>query len=298
MKLQDIQIRDPFVLPVRRQETYYLFGSTDKNIWDGPGTGFDCYRSADLENWEGPFPAFRPGADFWGTTQFWAPEAHFLGGRFYLIATFNAPGRRLRGSQILVSDKPEGPYSPHGEPVTPPHWECLDATFWTQPDGSIWTVFSHEWLQVHDGGIWIRPLSADLAPADRPVFLFNASEAAWVRPMREGIACYDPNRAFPCYVTDGPFLHRASSGALLMLWSSIGERGYAMGLSRSRSGELAGPWEHLPEPLVADDGGHGMVFRTFDGRLWMTFHQPNNTPDERTVLVPIREEGDSLVISR
>ena len=300
MKLQDIQIRDPFVLPVAAEGAYYLFGSTDKNIWDGPGTGFDCYRSTDLENWDGPIAAFRPSPDFWGVTQFWAPEVHAINGKFYLVATFNAPGRRLRGSQILVSERPEGPYVPHGDPVTPKNWECLDATLWTEPDGSIWTVFSHEWLQVHDGGMWIRPLDADLTPAGRPIFLFNASEAAWVRPMNEKIQCYDPNRPFPCYVTDGPFLHRSPSGALLMLWSSIGERGYAMGVSRSASGQLTGPWEHEPEALVADDGGHGMVFRAFDDRLWMTFHQPNDTPNERAVFVPIREgaDGSSLVIIR
>lgn len=289
-------MRDPFVLPVPEQATYYLFGSTDKNIWEGPGCGFDCYRSTDLETWEGPIPAFRPPADFWGTTQFWAPEAHAVGGKFYLVATFNAPGRRLRGSQMLISDKPEGPYRPHGAPITPRTWECLDATLWTEPDGTMWTVFSQEWLQVHDGAMWAQSLDSNLAPSGRPNFLFNASEAAWVRPMREGIACYDPNRPFLCYVTDGPFLHRTASGALLMLWSSIGEGGYAMGLSRSLGGLLAGPWEHMPDPLVTDDGGHGMVFRAFDGHLWMTYHQPNDTPNERPVFVSIHEQGDTLVI--
>ena len=297
MKLQDIQIRDPFVLPVAEEATYYLFGTTDHNLWGGPGGGFDCYRSTDLENWEGPIPAFRPSAGFWGTEQFWAPEVHAFDSRYYLVATFNAPGRRFRGSQILVSDKPEGPYHPHGEPITPSRWVCLDATLWRERDGAMWTVFAHEWPQVHDGEMWMRALDSRLAPSGRPVFLFNASEAAWVRALTEP-ALGGANRSFPCYVTDGPFLHRTASGALLMLWSSMGELGYAMGLSRSQSGLVAGPWEHLPEPLFGDDGGHGMVFRAFDGRLWMTSHQPNDTPNERAVFFPIHEDGDSLVVER
>lgn len=42
MRKSEIQIRDPFVLPVAATGEYYLFGSTDKNIWSGPGQGFDC----------------------------------------------------------------------------------------------------------------------------------------------------------------------------------------------------------------------------------------------------------------
>ena len=41
MRISDIQIRDPFV--VEEDGAYYLFGSTDKNIWEGAGTGFDGY---------------------------------------------------------------------------------------------------------------------------------------------------------------------------------------------------------------------------------------------------------------
>jgi hypothetical protein len=64
MKLFEIHIRDPFVLPVAESSIYYLFGSTDADPWKG-GTGFDCYRSRDLIEWEGPIPAFRPPPNFW-----------------------------------------------------------------------------------------------------------------------------------------------------------------------------------------------------------------------------------------
>ena len=41
VRLTDIQIRDPFVVTVPEQGLYHLFGSTDPNIWNGPGIGFD-----------------------------------------------------------------------------------------------------------------------------------------------------------------------------------------------------------------------------------------------------------------
>ena len=48
---EDIRIRDPFVLPISAEKSYYLFGTTDANTWNGSGTGFDCYRSDDLLSW-------------------------------------------------------------------------------------------------------------------------------------------------------------------------------------------------------------------------------------------------------
>ncbi len=67
-------------------------------------------------------------------------------------------------------------------------------------------------------------------------------------------------------MTDGPFLHRTASGALLMLWSSFSTKGYAMGIARSESGTVVGPWIQEKKPIWKEDGGHGMIFRAFDGK--------------------------------
>ena len=302
MTLSEIQIRDPFVLPVPSTGTYHLFGTTDKNCWQGPGTGFDSYRSRDLLTWEGPFPAFRPAPGFWADTQFWAPEAHAHGGRFFLLATFKAGGR-CRGTQVLVADAPDGLFVPWSDgPVTPPDRECLDGTLHVDADGVPWMVFCHEWAQIRDGGMCALPLSGDLRrAAGAPVELFHASDAPWVHPLpgvekQEIVEAIDeaPAPAGPCYVTDGPFLHRTADGTLLMLWSSFGTSGYAMGLARSGSGTVRGPWTHDPAPLWVEDGGHGMFFRAFDGRLFLTLHQPNVTPRERARLHEAEEDGGTL----
>jgi hypothetical protein len=79
-----------------------------------------------------------------------------------------------------------------------------------------------------------------------------------------------------------------------MLWSSRGEHGYAMGIARSASGTVEGPWEHDAQPIWGKDGGHGMIFRAFDGHLFMTLHAPNKTPDERPVFIEIEETENSL----
>lgn len=294
MHRSQIQIRDPFVLPVEATQEYYLFGTTDKDCWRGPGQGFDFYRSRDLEEWEGPFPAFRPDKGFWGTTNFWAPEVHCWRERYYMFASFKAP-QRYRGTQILHADRPDGPYIPlTSSPITPPDWQCLDGTLYVEPaTQQPWIVFCHEWVQIHNGAMCALPLSADLThAAGRPVYLFSASEAPWVN--RSAWPENDPKFGFPNYVTDGPFLFRTKADMLLMLWSSHGAQGYAMGIARSATGTIAGPWEQDAEPIWGQNGGHGMVFQAFDGRLYLTLHTPNDTPNERPIFIELEDTGHSI----
>ena len=294
MNKSDIQMRDPFVLPLPEEGRYLLFGSTDVNIWSGPGLGFDCYESRDLEDWSGPIAAFRPPPGFWSNTQFWAPECHPWQGRYYLFASF-ARDRRQRGTQILAADRPEGPYAVHSDgPVTPREWECLDGTLHVDAHGKPWMVFCHEWVQVEDGEMCAIPLSDDLRQAaGKPALLFRASEAAWAKPFEQRGR---PNNR----VTDGPFLHRLSDGRLLMLWSTIGYEGYAMGYavsdSLSASVSVLGPWRQSSQPLYGKDGGHGMLFRDFDGKLQMTLHHPNQTPHERPVWFEVVEREGELAL--
>ena len=80
-----------------------------------------------------------------------------------------------------------------------------------------------------------------------------------------------------------------------MLWSSYGPNKYATGIARSVSGTLAGPWEQQAEPIWQEDGGHPMLFKTFDGRLAMVLHQPNRTV-ERARFFEMEDLGNTLRI--
>jgi beta-xylosidase len=284
----DIQIRDPYILPLPEQALYVMVGTTDTNCWQGQAQGFNAYTSKDLQAWDGPLPAFRPPPGFWSALNYWAPEAHRYEGRYYLFASFKADGV-CRGTQILVADQATGPYLPHSAgPVTPRDWECLDGTLHVDAQGTPWMVFCHEWVQVGDGEMCAMPLTPDLrAAAAKPVLLFHASEAPWA--VRIGTAPGPQG-----VVTDGPFLYRARNGHLLMLWSSMGRDGYAMGVARSASGSITGPWTQDPQPIYGRDGGHGMVFRALDGRLMMTLHTPNQSPNERPVFIPLEETDDGF----
>lgn len=283
---QEIRIRDPFILTDRESGCYYMYGTNGAERFEA-GRGFQvknsfwAYRSRDLENWEEPVPVFLPPQGFWADRDFWAPEVHLYRGRYYLFASFKSPSA-CRGTQIFVSDRPDGAFVPLSDgPVTPRDWECLDGTLYLSPDGRPYIVFCHEWLQIGDGTICCLPLAQDLsAPAGEPVALFSASEPPWALPDR------------PSYVTDGPFLHRCQNGELLMLWSSFAGS-YLEAVSRSRTGGLTGCWEH-DHLLFEADGGHGMLFYDLSGQLCIALHQPNAAPLERARFYTVREELDGV----
>ncbi|WP_201305435.1 glycoside hydrolase family 43 protein [Paenibacillus puerhi] len=279
----NLQIRDPFVLPVEAEGNYYLFGSTDKNIW-GKGTGFDLYIGEDLERWEGPYPVFRPDEHFYSDTNFWAPEVYAYEGRYYMFATFRRKDNGLLGTAVLAADSLNGPFKPHSDgPVTPADWSSLDGTLFVDEAGEPWMVFCHEWQQVADGQVCAVRLASDLSGAiGEPVVLFSASEAPWTTSF---VSERYPDQQN--YVTDGPFLFHGEDGGLLMLWASFIDNRYALGVARSASGSVLGPWEHEPEALYRNDGGHAMVFRAFDGRLMLAIHTPNQTPHERPLFLEL-----------
>lgn len=289
--VSEIQIRDPFVVPDPTARAYHLFGTTDKDCWN-TGVGFDAYWSRDLADWHGPTPVFGLGDPFRATVNCWAPEVHRWRGRWHMLASFKRP-TACRGTQVLVADGLAGPFVPlHAEPVTPRRWECLDGTLHVDADGQPWIVYCHEWRQVGDGRVVAQRLADDLsAVVGPPLVLFRASEVPWVRSFRSDRVAM---------VTDGPFLHRTGDGRLVLIWSSYDGRGYCLGQAVSESGHVAGPWRHAPVPLVGGhgDGGHGMIFRTFEGNLRLAIHRPNVTPDERAAFLPIEETPDGLRLGR
>ena len=284
MRLDEINLRDPFVLT--DGGTYYLYGTRGATCW-GEADGFDVYKSRDLAEWEGPFECFHNDGGFWANRDYWAPEVHAFGGAYYMFASFKGPDRP-RGTAILRAEDPLGPFAPWSDgPVTPPDWACLDGTFYLEA-GAPWMVFCHEWVQCGDGEVCAMPLTDDLRAAAGPArVLFRASEAPWRQLKRH-------SSGIEGYVTDGPFLWRLSDGGLLCLWASFSEQGYAEAQAVSESGTIAGPWRQL-EPLFLADGGHGMVFRGFDGALRLILHTPNIHLKEHPEFYPVEERDGRLV---
>lgn len=276
LKREDIRIRDPFVLADEKSKQYYLYGTT--GLVEGYKTVnyFVAYKSTDLENFSDPIVIFK-GDDFWADRDYWAPEVFFYNNKYYMFASFKS-ATRSRGTQILIADTPEGPFVPISPyPVTPEGWECLDGTLYVE-DGKPYMVFCREWLEVTDGQMYAVELSADLTHAvSEPVYLFSASHHSYVKPFKG-------KDGKDCYVTDGPFVYK-EGGKVVMLWSSVRDGVYCV--LKSYADSVIGKWTHDERPVFSVDGGHCMVFHTFDRKKMLALHYPNESPKERAVFLGV-----------
>ncbi|NMA64631.1 MAG: family 43 glycosylhydrolase [Clostridiaceae bacterium] len=295
--IRDLNERDPFIVAYEPEKKYFLY--TSKPIKGQQGRAINVRESEDLQWWSDSYPVFEANDEFWGSYDFWAPECHLWKEKYYLISSFRSLGG-YRRCQCLVADTPRGPFEPMvNEPSTPEGWHCLDGTLYEDRMGNPWMVFCHEWPQVQDGQIAAVPLTDDLSKqAGDPTILFRASEAPWKFTDSELPWLFtEPQPAIGwARVTDGPFLYRAQNGELLMLWSSFSNTGYTIGYARSVSGEIQGPWIQEKEPIFSQDGGHGMMFISFDGKLILTVHSPNIMGKEHLLLFEMEDRNGKLNI--
>ena len=292
MKTNEINIRDPYIL--QYEEKYYLYGTRSATTW-GLADGFDCYISEDMEEWQGPIEIFHNNGDFWADRNYWAPECYYYQGEFYLVTTFGSADRNM-GTQILKSNSPTGPFAVHSDgPVTPTDWKCLDGTLYFSSNGTPYMMFGHSFLDNPNGDMCSVELSKDLKEAvSEPRLLFQASKAPWSVPIP--FAKKEFGIDGDVYFVDGPCMYRTRSGKLLMLWSSWGERGYAVGMVYSDNGEIDGEWHHVKEPLYGENGGHGMLFKNNENELMYALHYPNDLYKERPQFKKVEEIDDLLVL--
>ena len=301
LTLQDINIRDPFIMPVEKEGVYYMYASSSQTIDGQTYGGMVAYKSKDLKTWEGPIRVFDVPHDNWITGGVWAPEVHKYKNKYYLFSTLNSdivwkapkeghPAYTHRATQIFYANSPEGPFVSfdNQHPHTPLGEMCLDGTLWVE-DETPYMIYCHEWVEMIDGTMELIELREDLSSSvGQPMRLFCASAAKW----STGSARKDGSRT---YVTDGCFLYRTKTGKLLMIWSSFKDGSYAIGIAESATGKVIGPWLQQEKPLFDKHGGHGMIFRTFDGRLCLVLHAPNSpSGQERAHIFEIEDLGDTL----
>ena len=302
--ISEINIRDPYIVADTETRTYYMYKSAAVINNEGKSTsGVVTYKSKDLKSWEGPYTVFSTPSQNWATGAIWAPEVHVYNGKYYLFATMNGdiefkkaqanwPKYTFRGTQIFYSDSPEGPFKPFNYlPHTPIDRMALDGTLWVE-DGIPYMIYCHEWVQIADGSMELVKLKPDLSGTDGPsTTLFYASAAEWSTGSKH------PSPLPVSYVTDGCFVYRTKTGKLLMIWSSFMNNEYAIGIAESVTGKITGPWKQQEKPLFTKNGGHGMIFKTFDNRLCITLHGPNSpSRAERARIFELEDTGETLQI--
>jgi beta-xylosidase len=296
--LDSIVLSDPFILADHKTNMYYM-----------TGTGGMLWKSKDLRFWNGPYNVAKTDSNSWmgPRPMIWAAEIHYYKNKYYYFATFTNRSIKIdtvkgnvierRASHILVSDKPDGPYLPMRDPIYLPAGKpTLDGTFWIDSDGKPYMVYCYEWLQNLNGTIEKIELKPDLSgTVGEGKILFRASDAPWSREKDEN------GNDRPNKVTDGPYLFRTATGRLGMIWTSWIYDVYTQGVAYSESATLDGPWLQEKYPVTPPNYGHGMLFRSLNGKLLMSLHSHKNV-NGRTLRIPhlfeVDLSGDKLVVGK
>jgi len=297
----DLIMSDPFIYPHKETQTYYL---TCSGGW--------MYKSSDLEMWTGPYAIIDIKGLWLERAGFAAAaEIHKIGDKYYYAGTwsdhralieqvprrYNVPHNQ---TYLLRADNPEGPYTSFaiepGYDYQPHDWDCIDGTLYEE-NGKIYMIFVHEWTQIIDGTMDYIELAPDLSytVTEKPITMFRATEAPWVTEMNaSGEATF--GLKMPGWVTDGPQMFRTQTGKLGMLWSSWGKERYAQGIAYSESGTIAGPWVQEEEAFMANNSGHGMLFKTFEGKLIFVVHHASENGPRKPQYWNVDDSGDKLVL--
>ena len=280
-------VRDPCV--VYDGEKYYMYGTGLAS-----GLGYGCVTSDDLVTWSDPFNVYTFPEELAIQGDCWAPECHYYNGNYYLFATYR-DSTGLRGCSIFKSESPAGPFEMITDGhITSSEWHAIDATLYVDENGDPWVVYVREWVSAPNeiGTFEVARLSEDLTEMiSEPVELFKANAPYWSDSK----------------VTDGCWVYKMeSTGSLIMLWSSSDTSGYNVGMARSESGSILGPWEQITTRLYSAeysgsyDGGHASIFTDKSGQMMISFHGPNKSTDtvrEHAFFLPIEEDpvNDMLV---
>ena len=296
--LDSIRLSDPCILADKNTAAYYM-----------TGTGGLLWKSKDLRKWTGPYQVTKIDSNSWmgPNPMIWAAELHYYNGKYYYFATFTNRNVKIdtvkgnvierRACHVLVSDNPAGPYVPMKDSIyLPPDKPTLDGTFWVDKDGKPYMVYCYEWLQNWNGTIEKIELKPDLSGTiGEGKVLFRASDSPWSKERDEN------GNIVPNKVTDGPWLFLTQTGKLGMLWSSWVFSDYTQGVAYSESGTLDGPWMQERKPITPPNYGHGMLFRTFKGKLLMSVHSHKKV-NGRTIRIPhlfeVDDSGNKIILGK
>ena len=275
-------LRDPYVL--LDDGVYYMYG-----------TGGQCYKNTSRSlsgTWQSLGCVVETPADADGY-YFWAPEVYKYNEYYYMITSYHSSVTEHRGCAVFRSDSPEGTFVQISSgTITPTDKDCIDGTLYFDNNDQPWMIFSEESVDNSIGRMLAAQMSADLTSlTTTPVELFRADAASWSSGR----------------ISEGPYMYRCEDGELLMIWSGFqyvdGEYLYCVGVAHSDNGDIDGNWSQDNTLLYSKelsgiyDGGHGMIFKSLTGQLYISVHSPNDTDgvDEKPVLIPIKEENGTLV---
>lgn len=290
--------------------------------------GVPLYRSNDLKSWSFiDYIVKRPEETSWYYRRFWAPEVHFINGKYY--ATFNCsnPDHGYAGQWmgLAVADEVAGPYTVLTEDK--PLGGGNDLTLYQDDDGTVYGFYNRgkefgigfckidlekgEFVGEHTS--CIRPEKVD--------FEYNADGTIVQTPGYDGRPI---DKVAKYYDWDSIGIEGAyviKRGDIYYLFYSSWTRGYEIGYATASS--IQGPWTKADNNPIygamskaacerngfewsGDENspfnqvGHNEIFTGPDGRIWLSCHGIMSSDPESPMLVidPLDFDEDGKVIKK
>ena len=264
-------------------EKWYCTG-TSNPVWTGPNPGVRLLVSDDMIHWKQHswlIDASKLPADCPYNGRFWAPEIHFIKGKYWLtvnsgkVTNEDPKGMKTHSIWLFSSDKVTGPYKLVNGPLTPLYNN--DATLFEDEDGQTY-------LYCSGNGLFQAKIDLKTGKLTTPIQKFlDKKEPGYPDWMVGGI--------------EGPFVIKRDG--IYFMFFSTWTRGYEIGLLKSKS--PLGPWElasrepifgtrkkgYRPELAIEggysnlkfqdtedpySETGHNSLFEGPDGKLWSSCH--------------------------
>lgn len=264
----DIDFPDPAVIPAG-DGAFYAYATQGGD----PIRNIQVARSTDMVNWQIVGDAL-PVKPAWAsrTQDFWAPDVHFAGGRYYLYYSAKPDAALTDESRglclaVATADRPEGPFTAKGEPLL-----CGEGFVNIDPFAFDDPATGKRLLYWGSGfgPIKVQELSQDrlsFAPGSKPIDLVHViktQDSAEYQRLVEGAWVIRRDGWYHLFYSGdnccGPKAH------------------YAVMVARSRS--ATGPFEVRPRPLYLvveanerwNAVGHNSVVRDAAGTDWIYYH--------------------------
>lgn len=283
--IKDGWIRDPYIM-IGPDGYYYLTGTTPdpgdprehgqpyNSGLDRPditgqttasivGSYLRVWRSRDLAEWEYFGEPFEMGIGYWAKAEaelfssiprerwrMWAPEVHFINGRWMLVHTSPEPVKGGADLAISGTDQLQRPYA---HPMEAQTKGCHDPSLFKDVDGTIYLLWGNTMvaaLKEDFSGYAGQPVRID--PSDRII----GHEGATIRRIGD------------------KYVHFGTA------WSTDTMRKGTYNLYYCTADTITGPYG--PRRFAGRFLGHGTPFQDKAGRWWCTaFYNANVPPVSR-----------------
>ena len=217
---------------------------------------------------------FTGGADGSPCCEWWAPELHQIGDRWYVYVAADDGDNNHHRSYVLESDSIDGPYRFAGRLKLPGDRWAIDSTVFTLPGGRSYVAWSG-WPGAHNGqqNLYLAALASPTTTGGKAV-LISEPRLDW--ETRAGTVGVLVNEGPAALVRDGK-VYRSYSG------SGCWTPDYALGLlTADASADLlrTASWHKSPQPVFTGSDasgeygtGHNSFFTSPDGsQTWFAYH--------------------------